>query len=93
MKPWFISSLTLLINPLSFADVNPQSIAFNCRNCHAQQASETEPANLEQLRAEEIRTTLLAYKYDTKPATLMPRIAKGYSDAELSAVADYLGKP
>lgn len=83
----------MLMSSAVFADINPQSIAFNCRNCHAQQAAETQPANLEQLSAAEILTTLLAFKYDKKSATLMPRIAKGYSDAELSAVADFLGKP
>jgi len=35
---------------------------------------------------------LLDFKYDRKPATLMPRLVKGYSDAELQAVAEYLGK-
>lgn len=93
MKAWFIPALNLLISPVIFADINPQSIAFNCRNCHAQQASDAEPASLQQLSAAEIRASLLAFKYDKKEATLMPRIAKGYSDAELSAVADFLGKP
>ncbi len=93
MKPWFIPVVNLLISPVVFADINPQSIAFNCRNCHAQQASDTQPASLVQISAAEIRETLLAFKYDKKAATLMPRIAKGYSDAELSAVADFLGKP
>jgi cytochrome c553 len=35
---------------------------------------------------------LLDFKYDKQVATLMPRIAKGYNDQELEALADYLGK-
>jgi cytochrome subunit of sulfide dehydrogenase len=88
-----ITALLLLVNSVVFADVTPQSIAFNCRNCHGQQSGEVQPASLEQLSAMEIRTLLLAFKYDKQTATLMPRIAKGYTDAELSAVADFLGKP
>ena len=92
MKSWFILALTLLISPTIFADLSPQSIAFNCRNCHTQQSSYGQPTSFEQLSATEIREALLAFKYDKRAATLMPRITKGYSDAELSAVANFLGK-
>jgi len=82
----------LMFARLSHAEVDAQSIAFNCRNCHGQDASEARLAPLEQLSAQQMRQTLSDYKYDKKPATLMPRIAKGYSDEELNAVADYLGR-
>ena len=93
MSVWLILALHVLVSQAVFADINPQSIAFNCLNCHAQQAADTQPANLAQFTAAEIRTSLVAFKYDKKTATVMPRIAKGYTDAELSAVADFLGKP
>ena len=93
MKPWFIPAFILLNSQPSLADINPQSIAFNCRNCHSQQVQGTQPVSLEQFSVGEIRENLLNFKYDKKSATLMPRIAKGYSDAELSAVAEFLGKP
>jgi len=82
----------LLITGQSRADINAQSIAMNCRNCHSQTISDPKLSSLQRLSASEIRSLLLDFKYDKNTATLMPRIAKGYSDAELNAVADYLGQ-
>ncbi|MCQ8118699.1 c-type cytochrome [Methylomonas rosea] len=48
--------------------------------------------SLKNVSAQQIRQALLDFKYDRKPATLMPRLAKGYSDAELAAVAEYLSR-
>jgi cytochrome c553 len=39
-----------------------------------------------------LQQALLDFKYDKTNATLMPRIAKAYSDAEISAVAAYLSQ-
>lgn len=72
------------------AELDAQAIALNCRNCHAAESSEI--PSLQTLSSEQLNRMLLDYKYDKTPATLMPRIAKGYSDAELKAVADYLGR-
>ncbi len=74
----------------SHAELDAQAIALNCRNCHA--SSESAIPSLEPLSAQQISQMLLDFKYDRKLATLMPRIAKGYSDEELKAVADYLGR-
>jgi len=74
------------------ADTDAQAIAFNCLNCHAPQSAEPHLPALEQLSAQAIQQKLLDFKYRQTAATLMPRIAKGYSDAELQAVADYLGQ-
>lgn len=90
MKPMLAVSLALLFARQGHADAGAQSIALNCRNCHAVEASEI--PSLQQLSAEQMRQMLLDFKYGRKAATLMPRIAKGYSDEELKAVADYLGR-
>lgn len=74
------------------ADSDAQAIAFNCLNCHAPQSAEPHLPQLDLLSAQTIRQKLLEFKYGQTAATLMPRIAKGYSDAELQAVADYLGQ-
>jgi len=92
MNRLLLGLLGLLLVRSSLAEVNAQSIAFNCRNCHHPTTSETALPALEQLSPVAMRQMLLDYKYDQKPATLMSRIAKGYSDQELSAVADWLGK-
>lgn len=39
---------------------------------------------------EQLNTTLLAFKKGERPATLMSRIAKGYSDEDLKLIANYI---
>lgn len=41
----------------------------------------------------QLTETLLAFKSGTRPATLMNRIAKGYSDEDLKLIAAYLAQP
>jgi len=74
------------------AELPAQVIALNCLNCHSSSPDATEGAipNLQRLSASELHQFLLDFKYDRKTATLMPRIAKGYSDTELAAVAQFL---
>lgn len=90
MKRAFGVALGLIWVGQSHAELDAQAIALNCRNCHA--AAESAIPSLAPLSAQRIRQMLLDFKYDRKTATLMPRIAKGYSDEELKAVADYLGR-
>ncbi len=80
----------MLFSASCHADLDAQAIALNCRNCHS--ADSTQIPSLQNLSSERISEKLLDYKYDKIPATLMPRIAKGYSDEELKAVANYLGR-
>ncbi|MGY6276852.1 c-type cytochrome [Methylomonas sp. MgM2] len=74
------------------ADVGARAIALNCLNCHryGPSFSDTEIPALNRLSEQQLRQMLFDFKYDGKPATLMPRIAKGYSDRELAAVAEFL---
>lgn len=89
MKRLLVATVLLLIQSLCQADL----AALNCRTCHRQANTEQAVPDIGQLSAEQISRKLLDFKYDRLPATLMSRIAKGYSDEELLAVAKYLGKP
>lgn len=76
------------------AELDAQTIALNCMSCHQLDSTSAEvgiPA-LTSLSKHQIRQALLDFKYDRKQATLMPRIAKGYSDSELGAVAGFLSR-
>ncbi len=42
--------------------------------------------------ANAIYSALIEFKTDKRPYTIMGRIARGYSDAQLKALADYLSK-
>ncbi|WP_367154598.1 cytochrome c [Methylomonas sp. HYX-M1] len=81
--------LVLTHSPPSAADAGPQAVALNCLTCHSH-AESTGIPKLTGLSAAQMTLILLDFKYDRKSATLMPRIAKGYNDAELAGVAAYL---
>lgn len=76
------------------AELAAQTIAVNCLSCHQTESESTESSipNLKRLSSVQLLQALLEFKYDRKPATLMPRIAKGYSDTELAALAEFLSR-
>ncbi len=82
-----IIMLTLIIfsSSLAAADVSGKMIAYGCFSCHTEKSF-----NLK-LPVPELTQALIAFKYNKKQATIMDRIAKGYTNAELKAVATYLG--
>lgn len=85
--------LLLMVFPCH-AELDAQAIALNCMSCHQLDSTSAEvgiPA-LKSLSKHQIQQALLDFKYDKKQASLMPRIAKGYSDSELKAVAEFLSR-
>lgn len=73
------------------ADVDARAIALNCVICHHDGAENANDIpSLEGLTETQLRQSLLDFKYDKTPSTLMSRIAKGYSDDELAAVAAFI---
>lgn len=84
----------LLVACSGYAELNPRSIAVNCLNCHADTSGLIDsplPA-LSGFSRQQLEQALLNFKYDKQSGTLMPRLAKGYSDEQLQAVADYLSR-
>ena len=65
--------------------------ATACSGCHAVRAipSAAMPP-IHGRPAEEIAAAMLAYRADERPATVMNRIAKGFSPDEIRAVAAWL---
>jgi len=68
--------------------------AASCSGCHAPapRAGAAIPA-IEGRPAAEIVAAMLAFKAGSRPATVMDRIAKGYSEAEIRALAATLSAP
>ena len=87
---WFMW-LMLLANS-SPAELSGQAIALNCYNCHGVVSQQLAVPSLEALNQQQILQALLAFKSQQRPSTIMSRLAKGYSDSELAAVAAWLGK-
>jgi sulfide dehydrogenase cytochrome subunit len=67
--------------------------AQTCTVCHGSPSyiSPTMPA-IHGLDAATLYTSLIELKTDKRPSTIMGRIARGYSDEQLKALADYLSK-
>jgi cytochrome subunit of sulfide dehydrogenase len=74
------------------APVTPPSGAASCTGCHAADAKvETRVPRIAGRPAAEIVAAIEAFRSGQKPATVMDRIAKGFSDAEIRAIAEWLG--
>ena len=62
--------------------------ASSCSGCHAASAAVQTPVPpLTGLPAEHTVMVMQAFRSGTRPATVMDRIAKGFSDAEIAAIA------
>lgn len=92
MKQFLAASglLVLAAAPLSANadETAPQVLAASCVACHGTGGrSTTGIPPIAGHAAVEIRTALAGFRDGTKPATVMDRIAKGYSDAEVDTLA------
>jgi cytochrome subunit of sulfide dehydrogenase len=64
--------------------------AAACSGCHpASSAADTNVPALAGRKAQEIVTQMRAFRSGQRAATVMDRIAKGYSDTEIEAIADW----
>ena len=64
------------------------TLAASCSGCHAGTADGI--PSLEGKSAEAIATSLMKYKAETEAGTVMHRLARGYSDEDVTAVSAYL---
>ncbi|MCK5828775.1 MAG: hypothetical protein KAH20_00540 [Methylococcales bacterium] len=85
-----LTLLLTLFSPVLTADIPGKIIAYNCYSCHGDHLS---TLYINQIPSKnQLKSILLAFKYDKKKGTIMNRISKGYSDKELELVASYLSK-
>jgi cytochrome c553 len=62
--------------------------ASSCTGCHAASAAVETPApRLAGQPAPRIAEAMLAFRSGQRPGTIMPRLAKGFSDDEIAALA------
>ncbi len=68
-------------------------VAANCANCHGTQgvAKGAMPSLAGQKR-EVIVEQMRAFRDGRRPATLMHQLAKGYTDAQIEAVAEFFAR-
>jgi len=74
-------------------DYRAAMLANPCAGCHGPDGDSpgSIPA-LKGLSAEEIASSMKAYKADRRKGTVMNRIAKGYTDEEIDLMAGYFSR-
>ena len=65
------------------------SLAASCSGCHA--VSGGAIIDLSDYTAAKLKTALQTYRTDLEGTTVMHRLARGYSEEEIAAIASYLG--
>lgn len=64
--------------------------ALSCSGCHPASANVQTPAlRIAGRSADDLVTALLAFKAGKMPATVMDRVAKGFTDDEIRAIASW----
>lgn len=67
-----------------------RTVGVTCHACHGPDGrSESAIPSLRGMSAKQIESALHAFKSGTRAATVMGRVAKGYTDKEIAAVAAY----
>ena len=87
-----IAAAALAALPLSAAaqDTSGRNLAAACAICHGTQGKPAPNAPvipLAGLPADHIASQMRAFRDGKRPATVMHQIAKGYSDAQINAMA------
>lgn len=73
-------------------NMNGALLASACNVCHGQGGhSEGHIPSIDGLSAQMISQRLVEFRDGKRPATIMKKIAMGYSDAQLKLIADEIG--
>jgi cytochrome subunit of sulfide dehydrogenase len=92
LLPAFIPAAAVLLSITAAAagSSEPPVGAAACSGCHpASSAAEISVPILAGRTAQEIVAQMQAFRSGQRGATVMDRIAKGYTDAEIEAIADW----
>ena len=84
---------TLLVAGAAMAQDGPkgQAMVQTCYVCHGPEgrSAEAVPALMRGQKDFVVRQ-MIEFKTDRRPATIMNRVAKSYSEEQIAAIADYL---
>lgn len=87
-----IATVVAWSHPVRAASEPPPGAA-SCSGCHSPGATAASPvARLHGRNAGEIATAMAGFRDGSLPATVMPRIAKGFSDDESRAIAAWFAE-
>jgi cytochrome c553 len=93
IRPLLPAALALAIALASSAEAQPSSgrnLAAACANCHGTNGvSQSGLPGLAGRERSELARQMQDFKAGKRPATVMHQIARGYSDAQIEAIAAY----
>lgn len=71
-----------------------EAMAMQCAPCHGTNGQEFLEAMppLAGMKAENFTKMMIAYREGTRPAIVMDRVARGFTDAEIKAMAEWFEK-
>lgn len=76
--------------PAAADETAPANLANACAGCHGTDGISPGPTpSINEISEEDMIALLTAFKSDEAAVTMMNRIAKGYTDAEIAAIAAY----
>jgi cytochrome c553 len=76
-------------------DLYKRGLAATCANCHGTDGKGVIDGGMpliNTLTSEQMLTQLKAFKSGAREGTIMPQLAKGYTDEQLETIANLLGK-
>ncbi len=79
----------------NLGDKGVRDLAANCASCHGTRGRTAEGSAVPGLAGrpkDDIVRAMAEFRSGARPATLMHQIAKGYTEAETAAMADYFSK-
>jgi sulfide dehydrogenase cytochrome subunit len=88
-----IGAGALMMSTPADAQQLPSALALTCATCHGTDGKS--PGSIPTIAgrpAKDLKDALVGFKAGTRPATVMNRLAKGYTDQEIDALADYFSK-
>ena len=80
----------------SYAQESPaaRSLAATCASCHGTdgRSATKEVVALAGLPRDHIASQMRAFRDGSRPGTIMPQLAKGYSDQQIDLMAEYFSR-
>ena len=104
LKPAILASIYIGISHWSGAalaqnadasNLYKRGLAATCANCHGTDGKGVVDGGMpliNTLTSEQMLTQLKAFKSGAREGTIMPQLAKGYTDEQLTTIANQLGK-
>lgn len=89
-----LSGMLIGASPAQAGMASPSMLSNTCAGCHGTNGNSAGPAMpiIAGLPAEHTKTMMKEFKSGDRPATIMDRVAKGYSDEEIDAIAKHFAK-